>query len=144
MYSETNIFKVIKKLLFIFLVFISIFNFTSIYAESGIIVEVTEKIPWANCSGPTWTWSMYKCEVQKWFWTVVNMIWNIIQYFTYIAWLWSVLYLIINWIIYSMSWLAESKEDAKKRIKDNLVWIVLLLLSWPILYMIAPWIYKVS
>lgn len=141
MFSKINSIGLIKSILFIFLSFISIFNFTNTYAESGIVVEVTEKIPWANCES-TGSWK-YDCTVEKWFWTVVNMLWNIIEYFTYIAWLWSVLYLIINWIIYSMSWLSEWKDEAKKRIKDNLVWIILLLLSWPILYMIAPWIYTV-
>jgi hypothetical protein len=70
------------------------------------------------------------------------MIWNIIKYFTYLVWLWAVLWLVINWINYSMSWLSDWKESAKKAIIQTIKWIVLLLLSWVILNMVAPWIYK--
>lgn len=133
-----------KKIIFIIIAFASIVPFTNIYAATWssdwwVKVEVTEKIPWANCVPKG---KLYECSVQKGFWTVVTMLWDIIEYFTYVAWLGSVLWLIINWIIYSMSWLSDSKAAAKKRITDNLLWIVLLLLSWPILFIIAPWIFK--
>ena len=136
----------IKKILFLIIAFISIIPFTNVYAgtteDNWIEVEVTEAIPWAGCSTTKNENWKYTCTVQKGFWTVISMLWNIIEYLTFIAWLWSILYLIINWIIYSMSWLIGSKDEAKKRITDNLLWIILLLLSWPILFIVAPWIYQ--
>ncbi len=145
--------KILTKLLIIIWIiwFISINNLSITYAEweasSWIKIEVTEKIPWANCS-PKWTakeWEtqMYECNVEKWFWAVTVMLGRMIKYFTYIAALAWVLYIIINGIIYSMWWADESfKDESKKRIVATLTWLVLLFLSWIILNLIAPWIYK--
>ena len=86
---------------------------------------------------------MYECTVKKWFKSVIIMMWKVIKYFTYIASLWGVLFIIVNGIMYSMWWAEPSlKDEAKKRIVWTLVWLVLLFLSWVILNMIAPWIYK--
>jgi len=125
--------------------------------ESNTVnVIVSEQIPGAWCKKINKSWNyapnyepkpwetqMYKCEIQKGFSSVTKMMWNIIKYFTFIASLWAVLFIILNGIMYSM-WGAEPsmKDDAKKRIMWTLTWLVLLLLSWVILNMVAPWIYK--
>ncbi len=116
-------------------------------------VRVTEKVPWANCvqaKNSNWSWEtlsdwspVYECTVERWFGTVKSTIWQIIKYFTYITWLAWVLYIIINGIMLSMSWLEQSMKDtAKKNIKKVLIWLLLLLLSGVFLNMIAPWIYQ--
>lgn len=121
-------------------------NISNTYAADWVTVTVTEKIPGIDCNeakGHTPEYPKYECSVKKWFWSVIEMLWNIIKYFTYIASLGWVLFIIINGIMYSM-WGAEPslKDDAKKRIIWTLVWLVLLFLSWVILNLIAPWIYK--
>ena len=140
---------IIKLLLVLSIISFSWINYiSSTYAEWGWIkVIVTEKIPWANCEKTwekkEWETQMYKCTVQKWFKSVIIMMWKVIKYFTYIASLWGVLFIIVNGIMYSMWWAEPSlKDEAKKRIVWTLVWLVLLFLSWVILNMIAPWIYK--
>ena len=138
----------IKLLLALYLLSMSwtgyIWNTYATDSWSWIIVKVTEKIPWADCV-ETWTWKViiYECSVQKWFSSITKMMWSIIKYFTYIAALGGVLFIVINGILYSMSWAEPSmKDEAKKRIIWTLTWLILLLLSWVILNMIAPWIYK--
>jgi hypothetical protein len=148
---------IIKLLLVLSLISFSWINYVSnTYAAEGTVkVIVTEQIPWAWCEmiddnwnkttkkRTDWKTQMYQCEIKKWFWSVISMLWNIIKYFTFIASLWAVLFIIINGILYSM-WGAEPsmKDDAKKRIIWTLVWLILLLLSWVILNLVAPWIYK--
>lgn len=148
---------IIKLLLVLSLISFSWINYVSnTYAEGTVKVIVTEQIPWAWCEKidadwknnknyipKKWETQMYQCEIKKWFWSVIEMLWNIIKYFTFIASLWAVLFIIINGILYSM-WGAEPsmKDDAKKRIIWTLVWLILLLLSWVILNLVAPWIYK--
>ena len=145
-----------KKLIKIAILFsiISVFNIIIIspsYAWVSIIV--TEKVPGASCAKIDSAWKpwvakdtevqMYKCNVAEWFTSVTEMLWKMIKYFTYIAALWWVLYIIINGIMYSMWWIEQSmKDESKKRITWTLVWLVLLFLSWIILNIIAPWIYK--
>ena len=121
-------------------------NFISnVYADTFKVI-VTEKVPWVNCRLANWwlPWKWpYECDVEKWFWSLVGMMWEIIKYFTFLTWLWWVLYLVINWIMYSMWWMDPwMKDESKKRIIQTLVWLILLLLSWVILNLIAPWIYK--
>jgi len=147
---------IIKLLLVLSVISLSWINYISnTYAADTVKVIVTEKIPWAWCEmidadwnvtskkSDDWKTQMYQCNIKKWFWTVISMLWNIIKYFTFIASLWAVLFIIINGILYSM-WGAEPsmKDDAKKRIIWTLIWLILLLLSWVILNLIAPWIYK--
>lgn len=141
----------VKKIILTLIIF-SCLSLPQAYAAAGespiITVEVTEKIPWANCTQKLkagsatevvpWKW---ECKVRSGFWSVIDMIWAIIRYFTYLVWLWAVLRIIINGISYSMSWIWWWKEAAKKAITQTLLWIVLLLLSWVILHMVAPWIY---
>ena len=151
---------IISVSLFILLNYISNTYAADENKDSGkVTVVVTEAIPWAWCKAvqsdwktpwfiskeelKAWKTQMYKCEIEKWFTSVIKMMWNIIKYFTFIASLWAVLFIILNGILYSM-WGAEPsmKDDAKKRIIWTLIWLVLLLLSWVILNIIAPWIYK--
>ncbi len=74
---------------------------------------------------------------------IQNVLWAIIKYATYIAWLAWVLFIVINWILYSTSWYdAWAKDQAKQRIIKTLIWLIVLLLSWTILHILAPWIYK--
>jgi len=121
--------------------------------ESGTVkVRVTEKVPWVVCEDvkyESWTnsWksipNLYDCNVEKWAKQIVSMLWSIIKYFTYLALLGWVLFIVYNGILYSMWWIDQSmKDDSKKRIVATLIWLILLLLSGPILQIIAPWIYK--
>lgn len=122
--------------------------------SSTVKVRVTEKVPGVECSPVTnkewkiikdenWAPAMYDCKVEKWATQIVKMLGNIIKYFTYIALLGWVLFIVYNGILYSMWWADPSfKDDAKKRITATLIWLILLLLSGPILQIIAPWIYK--
>ena len=126
--------------------FVSCVSATETEEDKPIKVTVTEKIPWADCSlvewWEDWKWP-YECNVQKWFWSVIKMMWNIIKYFSFLAWLWWVLFLVINWIMYSMGWIDPGmKDEAKKRIIWTIIWLIVLFLSWIILNMVAPWIYK--
>lgn len=140
-----------KKIIILSLLYIGFLipNINTSYAEepAPIKVEVVEKIPWAKCVPKSCTeweeWCTYECTVDKWFWTVVDMLWAIIKYFTFLAWLFWVLFLVINWIMYSMWWADQSlKDEAKKRVVWTILWLIVLFLSWVILNLIAPWIYK--
>jgi hypothetical protein len=45
--------------------------------------------------------------------------------------------------MYSMWGMDQSmKEESKKRIVKTIVWLIVLLMSWTILHIVAPWIYK--
>ena len=104
-------------------------------------VEVTEKIPWANCVYNLEK-NLYICHTERWFWAIMVVMWAVLKYFTFLAWIFAVLSLVVGWIMYSMWWANESlKSSAKSYIEKSLIWLVLLLLSWTILYMIAPWVY---
>jgi len=113
---------------------------TTYAAEETISVEVTEEIPGANCTTTDWKTT---CEIEKWFGSITAMLGNIIKYFTFLAGLWGVLFIVINGILYSMGWIDSGwKDEAKKRITKTLIGLAILLLSWVILNAIAPWIYK--
>jgi lysylphosphatidylglycerol synthetase-like protein (DUF2156 family) len=87
------------------------------------------------------TWNT--CEVNSWTETIKNILWWIIKYTTFIVGLLAVLFVVVNGIMYSMGWMDQSmKEESKKRIMKTLVWIIVLLMSWTILNIIAPWIYR--
>lgn len=141
--------KIIISLSFIILLNTNILTntYAAEEAASGIKIIVTEKVPWASCTvknkDKDWVPLDYECNVAKWFWAVTIMLWKIIKYFTYIAALGWVLFIIINGILYSMWWADQwMKDEAKKRITATLTWLVLLFVSWIILNLIAPWIYK--
>lgn len=139
-----------KIILSIIITFISLFWFSYISHAEGsesnsievkISADFSPILPWtcfpANSEGE------YICAVPKWVsWFEVIMGW-IIKYIVFIASLAWVLFIVINWILYSMWWADDSlKTDAKKRIMQTLWWIILLLLSWVILHIIAPWVYS--
>ncbi len=147
--------SIIIKLILLLTLFSFQFNnsFAAWETNSGIKVIVTEKVPWANCStidkdgkpwtAPEWETQMYECTIEKWFTSVTKMLWKMILFFTYFAALAWVLFIIINWIMYSMWWFDQGmSEEAKKRIQWTLIWFVILLLSWVILNLVAPWVYK--
>ena len=139
-----------KKILLLISIFIiTIFSFNSTYA---VEVTVTEKIPWVWCSDnpiktPCWeTWQpicQYKCTLKPWMWWVYDTMSWIIKYFTLLAAMGWVLFIVINWIQLSMWGMDSSvKESAKKRITQTIFGLIILLLSWVILNAIAPWVYK--
>ena len=71
------------------------------------------------------------------------VIWEIIKYFTYITALASVLFIVVNGILYTMSGINDGlKSAAKDRIMKTLIGLALLMLSGVILNAIAPWIYQ--
>ena len=144
-----KIFTKILIVLFVFSLFwfiqnsytASIENKTQATKEIKNTIQVTEKIPWVNCVKDEWE-KLYTCTTKRWFWAIMEMMWEILKYFTFIAWLFAVLSLVVWWIMYSMWWANEGmKTKAKDYIQTSLIWLILLLLSWTILYMIAPWVY---
>ena len=120
----------------------------------AITVVTTAEIPGANCEWPNYredsdgnkikntaTWN---CKVEKGFGQITLMLGNMIKYFTFIAGLWGVLFIVINGILYSMGGIDSGwKDEAKKRITKTLIGLAILLLSWVILNAIAPWIYTI-
>ncbi len=142
-----------KLVLKILLLFSILFSFYSAHAEgedeTKVIISTTQKLPWMECdewsTTSEWTTAevtVYKCEVEKWFWSIMTMISWMIKYFTYIAMISAVLFIVINGIMYSMSWVDSGmKDEAKKRITKTLIGIILLLLSGYILSVFFPWIY---
>ena len=85
----------------------------------------------------------YDCYQEKWFGSLRTIIWEFIKFLTYLVWIIWVLYLVINWIMLSMSWLNSGmKENVKKGIIQAIVGIILLFLWGFILTEIAPWIFK--
>lgn len=108
---------------------------------SAASIDVTEKIPGANC-GAKHDW-VYTCNPGRGFNGVMGVIGAMIKYFTYLASLACVLFIVINGILYSMAGINDGlKTGAKDRIVKTLLWLVILLLSWVILNAIAPWVYK--
>jgi len=136
-----------KNILIKILIALSIISFSGInfiwnsYAE-GIRTYISIDLS-SMLSEECWeeNWKFY-CDVPKWFTLVTLLMWKIIKYFTYIAALAWVLFIVVNWILYSMWWADESfKTESKKRIIWTLVWLAVLMLSWVILNAVAPWIY---
>ena len=132
-----------KKILLILCIFCSFLLIPEIgFANNPTIaVEVTEKIPGANC-GEANADGIYTCNITSGFSSITSIMWAIIKYFTYLTALAAVLYIVINGILYSMSGLdAGAKDTAKKRIVQTLLGLVLLFLAGTILNAIAPWVY---
>lgn len=145
-----------KKIIITLLCLLLSFGCVSIaQAEDDlIIVETTEKVPGVDCTPKkrgendprnvdAWGGNIiYECKVEKGFSAVMSMIGSIIKYFTYITMLCAVLFIVVGGIMYSMSWLDSGmKEEAKKRIIQAVFGLILLMLSWVILYILFPWIY---
>lgn len=112
---------------------------TSSSSSEWIQVHVTEKIPGADCDWSDWD---YTCTVQPGFKTVMQLMWWIIKYFTYLSALWWVLFIVINGLMLSMWSMGWNKDEIKKKITMTIGGLILLLLSGLILNAIAPWIYK--
>jgi len=117
------------------------------YANDEKIIYVTEKVPWAWCGDRIAKWKdnegMYRCKITPGFSSIMNIMWKMLKYFTFIAWLLSVLMLVIGWIMYSMWWADEwMKTKSKEFITKSLMWLILLLLSGSFLYAVAPWVYN--
>lgn len=106
--------------------------------QTGIVIKVTEKIPGAWCEWP-WEDGNYTCTIEPGFKSVQKVMWQIIKWITAIAALSGVLFIVINGIMMSM-W--GDTSEIKKRIIKWIVGLILVLLSWVILNMIAPWVYK--
>lgn len=124
--------KNIIKILFL-IAWFSMFFIT--FESYAIDVIVTENVPWAGCVPE---WDLYKCDVKPWFASILEMLQSIMNWFTLIAMMWGVLFIVINGILYTMWW---NKEEIKKRIIQTLLWIIVLLLAWVILHIVAPWVY---
>lgn len=137
-----------KAYLLVFTLLLSLWVLSDVSANettAWTTVTVTEKIPgaWCEAEDPDDPSTTYTCTIKPWFGTVVNMMGWIIKYFTFLAGLFGVLFIIVNGIMYSMSGIdAGMKDEAKKRIIATLLGLVVLLLSWVILNIIAPWIYR--
>lgn len=131
-----------KKTYIILSILICSFFFVDI--AQAITIEVTESIPGAWCTRwGSWDGGVYTCYVQNGFGGVTSMMGAIIKYFTFIASIAAVLFIVINGILYSMAGINDSlKSSAKERITKTLIWLVLLMTSWLILNAVAPWVYK--
>jgi len=140
-----------KKIILLSILIISTFWISNTYADDkAISVQVTEKMPWmTSCTPDTLSatelaaWETYTCIIEPGFWSVQLMLSGMIKYFTFIAGIAWVLFLVINWVMYSMWWMDPGmKDEAKKRISKTLVGLMVLFCSWIILNLVAPWIYK--
>lgn len=147
-----------KIILFLSILLISFTLINTTFAEGYLKVNVgvdLSSILWSNVIqkmlGFSWAWcspdlstnNSYVCEIPKWIdWFLFVMAW-LIGYITFIASIAWVLFIVINWILYSMWWADDSlKTKSKERIIKTLIWLVILLLSWVILHIIAPWVYN--
>ena len=149
-----------KKIILFSIFIITSLWFGNAYAEEWtkakkISVQVTEKMPWMTGCYLTGTkldtttvadsskWQTYTCTIEAGFGSVQLMLSGMIKYFTFIAGIAGVLFLVINGIMYSMWGMDPGmKDEAKKRISKTLVWLIVLFSSGVILNLVAPWIYK--
>lgn len=141
------------KKFFIIIIFVIISTFfTTVYASDKIEVKVPVDLSpmWLHCAADQGLdennkvveTGTFTCHIDTWFASILEVIWQIIKYFTFLTWLAWVLFIIFNWIKLSMAWInAEYEKEAKDNIKKTLFWLILLLLSWLILNFIAPWVY---
>ncbi len=131
-----------KKLIIKFLLILSILTpFLYIQQTNAIKVNTIISLsPMINeCKGGEKPY----CEFGSWTEAIMKLLGGIIKYITFIVWLLAVLFIVVNGIMYSMGWMDQSmKEEAKKRITKTLIGIIILLMTWTILKLIAPWIYK--
>ncbi len=134
--------KIIKILLFTIIIFwlgINLASTTNAAANDSTITFSTS----TDLSSITNDCTKKTCTIKSWTSAIMNLMWWIIKYATFLVWLLAVLFIVINWIMYSMGWMDQSlKDESKKRIIKTLVWIIVLLMSWVILNFIAPWIYR--
>ncbi len=140
-----------KKTILLFIILLSLVSINSTFAETEETWKIKVKIssdfsailPGQCDKSGEWKSSYYYCNVPKWInWFNIIMAW-LIKYITFIASIAWVLFIVINWILYSMWWADDSlKTESKKRIIQTLIWIILLLMSWIILRIIAPRVYQ--
>ena len=136
-----------KIILILSILIISIFSINNTNAAEPADIKVYISIDFSPviwiCS-QEWTAPdiKYFCNVPRWVnWFEIVMAW-FIKYITFIASLAWVLFIVVNWIMYSMWWADDSlKTESKKRIIQTLIWLILLLMSWVILHIVAPWVY---
>ena len=134
-----------KIILFLITLVIPFLWMNSTFAEWEIEVTISTDfssvLPW-TCLPKNDNWD-YICTVPKWVnWFNIIMA-GLIKYITFIASLAWVLFIVVNWIMYSMWWADDSlKTESKKRIIQTLIWLIMLLMSWVILKIVAPWVYS--
>ena len=133
---------------FFLIITITLFSFQWVFAEGEATnsdtktITVTEKLPWMEC-GDKLPNDTYICDVKPGFQSVSLLLTGMIKYFTYIAGIAWVLFIVVNGIMYSMGGIDDGmKDEAKKRVQKTIIWLVLLFLSGFILNLVAPWIYK--
>ena len=137
--------KTLKKIIISLIIFLWIFSINNTFAEWETIevkisTDFSSVLPWV-CLPQNDDWN-YICTVPKWINGFEIVMAGLIKYITFIASLAWVLFIVVNWILYSM-WGADDslKTESKKRIVKTLSWLIVLLLSWVILHIVAPWIY---
>lgn len=140
-----------KKILVSILIILGYFT----YSVEAIEVKVSTPLPLGSCSGSAFnsawktcdpnseSWCFYKCNVEPGFQSVSWLLWELIKFATFLAALASVLFIVFAGIRYTMSGTSGDSDEAKKKIQEVAVGLVLLFLSGYILYFIAPWIYKI-
>lgn len=119
--------KKMKKALLLFC--FCIINFVCIGMSYAVTIEVTEPIPGAGC-GSANSDGIVTCSIPNGFGGITSVIGEVIKYFTYITALGTVLFIVINGVMYSMAGINEEfKSSAKERIKKTLIGLILLMLS---------------
>ena len=153
----------IKKILIFWLLSFSLFSLGLDYSHAEtrtVEVIVTENIPWLGCTpekqftdsaeGVTlWVTTdsndatRYVCDVPVWMEWALIVLGKMIRWLTGFAMVCAVLFLVFNGMRLTTGWVdTEAKWKVKSQIMMTLGWIVLLLLSGPILKLIAPWVYR--
>jgi lysylphosphatidylglycerol synthetase-like protein (DUF2156 family) len=122
--------------------------------DKGIKVHVTTKIPWANCeptkakeasTAPIDSKYWYDCYVKPGFSGATGILKALIQYATFLVGLIWVGFIVFEGIMYSTAGISEeAASEAKKRLTNVITWLIVLLMSGYILYIIAPWVYKLG
>lgn len=146
-----------KKIIFYF-VFLLLLFFPNFFVnaedwaseEKTVTLITNEKLPWVRCeeietANKDWknVIKQYKCYLKTSSSSIISIFWSVIKWFSYIAWLIGVVFLVYGWILYSLSGISwDLNTKAKEKITQVLIWIVFLLLTWTILVLIAPWVYS--
>ena len=138
-----------KILLIITLLFWIIFTNISNAEDSAptnVTITVWTQVPWVPCTmkkDDKTDGVVYVCSVPKSSKWIVDMLWNIISYATFITWIAWVLFIVINGILYSMWGIDDDlRWKSKERIIRTLTWLIILFSAWYILQLVTPWVYK--
>ena len=156
-----------QKIIITFLVIL--FSFCSFVYADVVTVQVTEKIPWAECTciangaqdtpagdgmwpPKPWTWEAacgdintrkYECKVEKWLGSFQSLIATIVRWFVNIVTLLGVLAIV--WAGVMMMFGSDSEEYTKKAkwwAKNIIIGLVILFTFRYILQFLAPWIFQ--